>query len=227
MRVTGRDRQVLLRLAAARWLTTHQIAALCFPKVSTEMARRRLRLLREESYIHSHQSNRMAEALHSVGVRGKALLVKRGWERCIRLERRTPRNLEHFLGINDLRVAVQQHAMSKQVRLKFFFACWELQAQGWKHSTIPDAVCCLEQGGDSQTVLFEFDRGEEAPGFVLRTKFAAYARGLDGFAFSRVIVVVQTQQRLQQLQKYASVASHPERFRFCLTGDLDQSLNLG
>ena len=54
----------------ARWLTTTQVAALCFAGLTPEMARRRIRLLREARYIRSVQSNGMAEALHTLGPRG-------------------------------------------------------------------------------------------------------------------------------------------------------------
>ena len=67
MRVTQRDQKLLTSLAAARWLTTQQVKALCFPGVSVEMARRRLRILAGGKFIHSFRINRMAEALHSLG----------------------------------------------------------------------------------------------------------------------------------------------------------------
>src|SRR5579871_6093328 len=140
MRVTDRDRRVVIKLAAARWLTTGQIADLCFAGVTPEMARRRIRLLREARYIRSVQSNAMAEALHTLGPRGPELL---GEERVqqIRLERTLPRNLSHLSGINQIRIAVERTALAEGVALRFFFASWELQGHGWKLPIIPDAAC--------------------------------------------------------------------------------------
>ena len=105
MRVTERDRHVVMKLAAARWLTTRQIAALCFCGLTAEMARRRIRLLREARYIRSVRANAMAEAMHALGPRGPELLNQKSAERT-RLERTPPRNLLHAIGINDIRIAV-------------------------------------------------------------------------------------------------------------------------
>lgn len=202
MRVTERDQKLLAQLAAARWLTTQQVKALCFPGVAMEMARRRLRLLASAGFVHSWRVNRMAEALHSLGASGRRLLIARGWAEEIRLERKPPKNLEHFLGINDIRVAVEQGARSEGVELGFFFAYWELLQQGWTFSVIPDAACQFACRGRERTLLFEYDRGEEAPGYIIRTKFRPYGQGLDGFPFSQVLVVVETERRLVQLRRY-------------------------
>src|SRR5438552_3375371 len=107
MRITARDQKLLAKLAAARWLTTRQIAALCFPGVNIEMARRRLRLLRAARYVFSCRTNRMAETLHTLGPEGKEMLIERGWKRTISLARRPPANLQHHLGINEIRIAVE------------------------------------------------------------------------------------------------------------------------
>lgn len=204
VRVTKRDRRLLEELAAARWLSTRQVKALCFPAVTVEMARRRLRLLARGGLVHSWRSNRMAEALHSLGGGGRRLLLAAGWTEEIRLERKPPKNLEHFLGINDIRVAVERSAREQGIELGFFFAYWELLGQGWSHRLIPDAVCQFVRAGRELTVLFEYDRGEEAPGYIVRTKFRPYAEGLDGFPFARVVMVVESERRRAQLRKYTA-----------------------
>ena len=67
--------------------------------------------------------------------------------------------------------------------------------------------------GNSARVLFEYDRGFEPPAYVLRTKFERYAEGLEGFPFSQVVTVVETEARLAQLKEYT--ARHlPERGEF-------------
>ena len=203
MRVTVRDRKLLAKLAAARWLSTRQVAALLFSNVSLEMARRRLRLLCENRYAFSWQHNSMAEALHSLDVKGREFLKERGWEYAVKLERVPPKNLEHFLGINDIRVAVERCASSNGISIGFFYACWELQQRGWASAVIPDAACHLERAGASATLLFEYDRGQESAGYVQRTKFRPYARGLDGFPFSLVIVVADSDARVEELRECA------------------------
>src|SRR5439155_6794192 len=177
MRLTARDRKLLLKLAAARWLSTKQVAALLFSNVTPEMARRRLRLLNEDRYVFSWQHNSMAEALHALDAKGKEFLKERGWGFPVKLERVPPKNLEHFMGINDIRVSVERSAQSDGVMIGFFYACWELQQRGWAYGVIPDAACHIERGGASMTVLFEYDRGQESPEYVARTKFLPYARG--------------------------------------------------
>jgi hypothetical protein len=204
----------LAKLAAARWLTTRQIAALCFSAVSIEMARRRLRLLREARYIRSLRANQMAEALHTLGPRGRELLTEKGWEKAISVERRPPRNLEHFVGINHIRVAVERSAQSENVALGFFFACWELQQNGWAYPIIPDAACHVQRSGKSITILFEYDRSEESVRYVVRTKFRAYAQGLSGFPFSLVVVVADTERRVAELRKHAEQGLKPGLFSF-------------
>lgn len=204
MRLTARDRRVLIKLAAARWLTTTQIASLCFPGVTVEMARRRLRLLAEEQYTVSRQATQMSEALHTLGTKGKEWLVTRGWQRPIRLERVPPTHLEHFLGINDTRVAVERSAERDGIELGFFFASWELQQLGWTLPLIPDAAFAVEQGATNALVAVEYDRGEESADYVGRTKFGPYAAGLPGFPFSHVLVAVDTDDRLKQLGDHAA-----------------------
>lgn len=227
MRLTERDRKLLAKLAAARWLTTRQVAWLCFAIGTLEPARRRLRLLGEAGYVHSIQSNRMAEALHGLGTKGRALLKESGWSRALRLERTAPVNLEHFLGINDIRVAVERCAEQDSLELGFFYASWELQQHGWAYALIPDAACHVERQGASATVLFEYDRGRETLRYLLKTKFAPYSAGLDGFPFSRVLVVVETPERLEQLREYAAVRLDMQKFSFLLHGTLLDGWSLG
>ena len=203
VRLMRRDRVLLGKLAQARWLTTNQVADLCFPDVSVECARRRLRLLGKDHYIASVQSNPMAEAMHSLGRVGRDVLVKRGWPSALRLERALPTNLEHFIGINDIRVACERSARSDGFAIGFFFACWELHQQGWRYRLIPDAACHVECRGRSCTLLFEYDRASETLPYIARTKFKLYAAGLEGLSFS-LVLVADTARRLEQLREHAS-----------------------
>ena len=200
MRLTDRDHRIIMKLAVSRWLTTRQIAALCFTGLSAEMARRRIRLLREAGYIRSVQTNAMAEALHTLGPPGRELLDQ---ERAAatRLERAIPKNLTHLLGVNDIRIAVERTAYTSGIALAFFFSSWELQAHGWKFPLIPDATCRVQRGADSVTAIFEYDRGEERPSYLFQT-FGRYREGLPGFPFSRVVVVAETTELHERLQTY-------------------------
>jgi hypothetical protein len=174
---------------------------LCFAGLTSEMARRRIRLLREARYIRSVQSNAMAEALHTLGPRGPELLSRERAQR-IRLERALPKNLSHLTGINEIRIAVERSARADGVTLGFFFASWELQAHGWKLPLIPDAACRVEIGATSATALFEYDRGEERPSYLLQTKFAGYRESLASFPFSRVVIVAESVGLRDRLQAH-------------------------
>jgi len=196
-----------MQLAAARWLTTGQVASLCFPELSLEMPRRRIRLLRTNKYMTSRQHNRMSVSLHTLGPQGKDLVLSRGWPRPIHLERALPRNLEHFVGINDIRVTMASRARHGEFSVGFFYASWELQQLGWTALVIPDAACHFARAGAERTVLFEYDRGNEPPNYVARTKFQAYAGGLPGFGPYRVVVIVETKTRQAQLYRYVRAHS--------------------
>ena len=91
VRLTERDKKLMLKLASARWLTTSQAAKLCFPKTSKVVPQRRLRLMRQDRYIHSVQLNPMAESIHSLGPRGRELVIRLGWPNEIKLERKPPK----------------------------------------------------------------------------------------------------------------------------------------
>lgn len=204
-RITRRDNLMLESLAAARWLTTTQLHLLCFSDVTVEMVRRRIRVLRQAGYVFTTQTNRMAEALHSLGPQGKRLLFKHGWSEPLRLERRPPKNLEHFRGINDIRVATEWSVRAGNLKLGFFFACWELQQQSWDAALIPDAVCQVEGAGRVATLAFEYDRGEESPE-IIKSKYRRYEVGVPGFPIDWVVMVADTPARAIQLASYATKA---------------------
>ena len=222
MRLTPRDRRLLLKLAAARWLSTKQVAALLFSNVTPEMARRRLRLLNEDRYVFSWQHNSMAEALHALDAKGKDFLKEKGWGFPVKLERVPPKNLEHFIGINDIRVAVERSAQSDEHHIGFFYACWELQQRGWAHALIPDAACHVERRGASMTVLLEYDRGQETAEYVSRTKLVPYMHGLDGLSFSMVVFIAESEDRLEQLCERARRIDDNGKFVFVLRATVMQ-----
>jgi hypothetical protein len=116
----------------------------------------------------------------------------------IALERRPPKQLEHFLAINEARISAE---LSEG--LAYFFASWELPAIGWKHSLIPDALFSL--GG--HTFALEVDRGFESIRYFMRTKVGPYAAGLPGLYLSGgVLVVAHTATRCRSLARAIGTA---------------------
>lgn len=212
--IMQRDLASLRGTAVLRWATTAQIHALFFAAVSFEMARRRLRALRKAGYIQTRQVHQMAQSLHALTAEGRRLLIRHGWEGEIRAERELPKHLDHLIGINDIRVAVELGVKRMGWELSFFYAHWELEAGGWPHKIIPDAVCEVTGGDQSETVIFEYDRGTEGRRVILKDKLIPYAQGLQGIPFSRVIFATETEARAEQLAKLVKQDKRDLRFVF-------------
>jgi len=96
MRLLARDKAILRKLDACKWLTTSQIQRLFFPGISLDFVRKRLRKLVQGDYLKSFQPDRMSEALHGLGT--------------------TPKQVQHLNGINEIRLAAEKEAC------EFFFA---------------------------------------------------------------------------------------------------------
>jgi hypothetical protein len=133
----------------------------------------------------------MAEALFTLGAKAKCVLDAQGTA-TLTLERRPPKQLEHLLGINDVRIAAELTD-----GLSYFFACWELPALKWPHPIIPDCVLSLH----NNTWAVEFDRGLEGLRFFLQTKVPAYERGLPGVNLAGVLVVAEQGGRMESLAR--------------------------
>jgi hypothetical protein len=180
----------LLRLlSAARWLTTRQIHCRFFPNATMDAARKRLRKLTAGNYLVMLREGRMNQALFTLGRGGKRALETAS-STAVALERRPPTQREHFFAVNDMRIAAELAGS-----LSYFFAYWELPGLGWRHPLIPDAVFSLA----NRTFAVEFDRGVEGVQFFIRTKIAAYRRGLDGLPIAAVLVVTDREPRWASL----------------------------
>jgi hypothetical protein len=143
MRLMPRDLEALRKLAAARWLTTEQLHALFFGALSSEMVRRRLRLLRKTGYLQTRQDHRMAQSLHALTAEGRRLVMAHGWEGKIKPERTLPKHLEHLLGVNHIRVAVELGAKAAGWQLSFFTGNWKRAAGRIRRSPMPRANSSL------------------------------------------------------------------------------------
>jgi protein involved in plasmid replication-relaxation len=191
MRLTTRCIELFRLLHGARWLATRQIHRRFFPNATLDATRKRLRKFATADYLVAYRAHRMAEALYTLGREGKRVLEQAG-AREIRLERKPPKQLEHFSAVNDIRIAAELTDS-----LSFFFAYWELPALGWRDTIIPDAVCSFA----SKTFAIEFDRGLEGVKFFLRTKVAVYERGLADFPTTALIIVADRPARLETLAR--------------------------
>lgn len=193
VRLARRDLKVLVKCAAGKWLTTTQLRRLCFAEVSADAARKALRKLAEEGLMKTVQENRMTDALHGLGAKGAAVLSGRGFN--AEPARKAPRQREHMIGINDLRVSVE----AEPERVAYFFACWELPGLGWSFPAIPDAVFAL-RGAAGRTFFCEYDRGTEGTGVVAR-KLRLYEEGIRILPITAVVLVVDVDSRLELLSR--------------------------
>jgi len=212
VRLSERDLRVVAKCAVSKWLATGQLARLYFPNVTPDAVRKSLRRLVEAGYLVVHREHQMAEALHGLGSRGKVLLEAKGVP--AEVTRKPPRQIEHLIGINDLRVAVEVHP----AQVAYFFASWELQGLGWVHPVIPDAVVGLKLP-DRKTFLVEYDRGTETlPTLV--GKLRAYEGGLSGIHFRALLLVTDSPSRLEILALHVRKEGFLRKILGCVRDEL-------
>ena len=194
VRLTERDLRVIGKCAVAKWLSTQQLQRLYFGEVTADAVRKSLRRLAEEGYLFSFRANQMSEILHAVGPKGRTLLKTKGLD-SDDPGRTPPRQLEHLLGINNIRIAVERGSEP----VAYFFAAWELPRLGWSHPVIPDAVFGIKDGR-RRTFLVEYDRGTETLPVFLR-KLRSCDSGLFGVSYDAILVFADTEQRLEGLSR--------------------------
>jgi Replication-relaxation len=191
MRLTERCEDLLHLLRAARWLTTSQVHRRFFPQATPDAARKRLRKLAQAGYLLRFREHRMSEAFFTLGPEGIKVLEKDDGKE-ITLERKPPKQLEHFMAINDVRIAAELAGS-----LSYFFACWELSEGHWQYSVIPDAVFSMH----NRTFAVEVDRGVETVRFFIRTKIPSYRKGLPGFPLTAILIVTDRKTRMKSLSQ--------------------------
>jgi hypothetical protein len=192
-RITERDVQILVKCAICRWLTTAQIQRLYFPRASSNAVQKRLRKLSDAGFLRSHREHPTAEAVHAVGPKGKPLVEGKGVEVAVGGE--VPKQLEHLLGINEIRIAVETGA----VPVAYFFPYWQLASLSWTLPVIPDAVFAFKPP-ERHAFVIEYDRGTETQEKLLG-KLTCYDNGLPGFAFESVLLFTEGNRRFDLLSR--------------------------
>jgi hypothetical protein len=190
-RLTDRDLRMLVKCAICRWLTTTQLQRLYFPKATLNAVQKRLRLLSDAGYLRSHREHPTAEAVHSLGPKGKLLVEDKGVDASVGTE--IPQQLAHLIGVNEIRVAVETG--SRQIA--YFFSYWQLSDMGWNHGIIPDAVFAI-RAPERHTFVVEYDRSTETLQKLLQ-KLRSYDKGLSGFPFEAVLILTERTRRLDLL----------------------------
>jgi hypothetical protein len=198
-KLTPRCVDLLRLLRGARWLTTSQVRTRFFPHASADAVRKRLRKLTAAGFLRMVQRDRLSDALFTLDRKGKQALENSGGPEVV-LERQPPQQLEHFVSINDIRIAAELAG-----DLSYFFACHELPGLGWADAIIPDAVFTMR----GKTVAVEFDRGLEGVRFFVRTKVPMYRSGIGGLPISAVIIVTESDARLRSLAQAVGATRIP------------------
>lgn len=212
LRLSQRDLKVLTKCAAGKCLSTGQVARLCFPNVTLDAVRKSLRRLAEAGYLASHREHQMAEALHTVGPKGKTALEARGVS--TDAARQVPRQFEHLLGVNEIRLAFEVSTLP----VAYFFASWELQGFGWVHPVIPDAVVGLRLP-ERRTIFVEYDRGTETLATLIK-KLRSYEDGFSGVQFRALLVCADADARLDTLARQVRKEGFLRRMLGCVISDL-------
>src|SRR5713226_3612366 len=193
-RITERDVRLLAKLGVCRWLTTTQVKRLYFPEATLNAVQKRLRKLSDAGYLRSHREHPTAEAIHAVGPKGKPLVEEKGIG--VTLDGEVPRQLEHLLGVNEVRIAVE----TTGARVAWFFAYWQLGDLGWTYPVIPDAIFAIRDEEGRRTFLVEYDRSTETLEKLLQ-KLRWYDKGLAGFPFEAVLILTERTRRLDLLSR--------------------------
>jgi hypothetical protein len=191
VKLTERDRKLLAKCALSRWLTTTQLARLYFPTASVNAVQKRLRKLADAGYLRTHREHPTAEIIHALGPKGKPLVEELGIAASLPGE--VPKQVEHLIGINEVRVAVETGGAG----VRYFFAHWQLADLGWTAAVIPDAVFAFTGEGRENLVL-EYDRGTEPLGVLVR-KLEFYDAGIEGFPIAIAVLVTETGRRTDLL----------------------------
>jgi len=190
VRLTDRDRRLIAKCAAAQCLTTGQVRTLFFPQATPDAVRKRLRKLAEAGYLVSQQPREFLETVHAVAHSGLAMVSEKPSRNA---RKQIPEHLEHVVGINDIRVAVE----SGVVKVVFFFAHWELVGLGWPYPVVPDAVFSVILDRTA-TFMVEYDRGTEVR-TVVADKLERYAGIPAAFPFDAVLLLSPEERACQAL----------------------------
>jgi protein involved in plasmid replication-relaxation len=193
VRLTERDRRMLVKCAVCRWLTTDQLKRLYFPQATLNALQKRLRKLAEAGYLRSYREHPTAEAIHALGPKGKPLVEEKGVE--VALQAEVPKQIEHLLGLNAIRLCIEM----SRVPVIYFFSWQELRAVGWAYQVIPDAVFAV-RAPERRAFLVEYDRSTETLEKLVE-KLVWYDNGLLDFPFEAVLVITERTRRLDVLSR--------------------------
>jgi len=230
IRLTNRDYELLQILGSYRFLSSRQLSDLIFP--SEDAATRRLRELRNHGLVHRvpvpvRSGDETPSAVWALKPAGAAYAATRmGGARPPSLrnaEERTGHFLEHTLGRNDIRIALERLG---QIHPKFTLLSWRQEKKEVLRSAIvdfrggprrvtfvPDGVAIVRVGRECQVLAIETDRATVKPKHM-GVRYQAYWRyWRDGGAYRdygsapfRVLTLTTDPKHLARLEAVARKA---------------------
>jgi len=212
-----RDPKILYAIGRSKLLPTRDIATLAFG--SRETARDRLRKLHCAGLVRAHVRALHEDNVYTLTERGRDIAVEHLNAEPERLAvlRRLPKQLDHLIGINRMRVCLT--AASRELAyepLRAFVPEWELRAarHGSLLKIIPDAVLKVaDRHGVRHFIALEVDTGSENPSYVAGKKLRAYehamraGQSICGADIELVVLVAPGTRRLRALARAIEKAS--------------------
>jgi hypothetical protein len=214
VQLTTRDKRILGKCMDAQWLTASQIHALFFKDKTLDAVRKRLRKLVEAQFLKAVQTRSFLDSFYTLDDVG--ITVLREARPGIQKHRTVPEHLEHLTAINDVRVAIE----SSDIKLRFFYAHWELSALGWKYPVIPDAAFSVRTDRIS-TCMVEIDRGTELSKDILQ-KFEGYATVALTFPFDAVILLTMSPKGRTRSERLWAKTKKPFAILLGTHGDMQK-----
>ncbi len=206
-----RDIWALVQLYLHRAITSSQLAVLCFPDISYETARKRLRRLQQAGFTGAASSGRMEgrgrpELVYFLTTAGaKALEQHRGisWETIPTGPPHTYHK-EHFLRLVDIRLALEaaeRNGIIKDMEWTTGREFWkELSGEVSEHDERADATVSFKYPGtDPIKVLLEIDTGNFRQTRHWEPKIKAFLRA--GFP---IWVITGSETRILTLRKWTA-----------------------
>jgi hypothetical protein len=236
IRIMERDIQILELLAAAGWLSTRQIQYALFPGAIAKVVNKRMRKLAQACYVVKVRLSRTDENLYRLGIEGKKVVASETNfpEEEIVLMRKPPRELRHFLAINDLRLIFEKEIKKRGGEMNFFFADPELRKRGEQSPIIPDAIMRFFLDGKDYRFAIEFDNGTETPHYFASEKVRKYTciasarRPIFSFDSFRILVFTEDLKTALRLMR-GSIRENPPPglFYFAVTSEITPEDILG
>jgi DNA-binding PadR family transcriptional regulator len=198
IRLTSRDMGIIRSTAACEVMTMLQLHQWHFDGLSVAATYKRLGKLAAAGYLKVVETKVGRDNLYTIGKEGGEALKKNGWKWEIKKE--IPKDLEHHKGVVDARIGIEKWMeRMPEMKLRYFYAYWELGQFQWPYAIIPDAVFSIRNAYMAQGAL-EFDRNQYSVA-VFAKKLLQYGLLVKAHPISTVIVVAEQASHVEKLGK--------------------------